>query len=214
MEAFMKIKHKNVCGSDVMKIKHKYENVKYEKQLYFPKRSNVNFDNLMLSGYGSRNITTPQQAVNIIDFIKRNIPQSTLETTTILDAFGGWGGDTISLSSHFKFVVTIEKSHENYISIINNIKCYNIHNVFIINRDCLPIIKAYKLPIIYMDPPWSNITDGDFMFDNISLEIVIKNRNNCIFFVKVPKNFRFRNISRSKVTFQLMNKFDMLCIRT
>ena len=71
---------------------------------------------------------------------------------TIVDATAGMGGNTVYFCKFFKFVYCIEISDEaiNYLN--HNLREYD--NKFIINDNCLDILKIINYNVIFFDPPW------------------------------------------------------------
>ena len=122
----------------------------------FPKINGVNIQNLMIDIESILYITTPYDSKYITDIISYNILKyKSSHESTIVDASGGAGGDTIMFSTMFRTVISIEKDTTRYKFLKHNVNEYKLKNVITINDDSINILpKITTLDIIYVDPPW------------------------------------------------------------
>lgn len=115
---------------------------------------------------------------------------------TIVDANAGMGGNSIFFCKYFKFVYCIDINEIAINYLYNNLKDFN--NKFIINNNCLDIIKLINYDVIFFDPPWGG---SNYKFKKIiNLYLNGENINNIIdslynyknlklICLKAPKNF-------------------------
>ncbi len=94
--------------------------------------------------------TCNTQALQIMYIIKKNI--NNINFCTIVDATAGIGGNSVYFCKYCKFVYCIDISDEAISYLEHNLKDYD--NKFIINYNCLDILKIIKYDIVFFDPPW------------------------------------------------------------
>lgn len=147
-------------------------------------------------------ITTPNTSQKIVSIITKYLKKyKDPKYSTIVDATGGVGGDTITFSNIFETVVSIELNSKRFSFLNNNIETYRLKNVIMINGDSTNIIpKLSNVDVVYIDPPWggkSYKTEKDLRLKlgNLSLETVIikfllnSALNIYLLVVKLPKNY-------------------------
>jgi len=152
---------------DCLKDKTTDETIYIDKLMidqYFPYKSNINYDKLMIDTIGKYSITLPRKADDISriikDFclsslIKINFDKK-LKKIRITDATAGVGGNVLSFCKHKFEVKAIELDSDRYKYLLNNIKEYG-YKVDTYNCDYLTIYDKLEQDIIYMDPPWGGI---------------------------------------------------------
>ena len=94
---------------------------------------------------------TPEE---ISEYIASIIPNS--NNSTILDAFCGCGGNTISLSKKFKNVIANDLYQEKINMTKNNTKVYNCpDNIIYSVNDFLKLnLKGENIDYVFLSPPW------------------------------------------------------------
>lgn len=92
--------------------------------------------------------TTNRQAFQILHILKKHCSKN----YTIVDATAGMGGNSIYFCKYFDYVYCIDSSRNTVIYLEHNLKQFD--NKFIINDNCLDILKIIKYDIIFFDPPW------------------------------------------------------------
>lgn len=152
-----------------------------------------NYNELKYDIEGLWSITLPEDA-NIISNIILN---DTGYDKIIIDAMACIGGNTISFSNYFKNIISIEINKNRFEILKNNLNCYKINNVLLINDNCINKLNI-DYDIIFFDPPWGgpeyklkkkiNIKIDDYsLLDIIN---IIKNKNNKILiYFKLPYNY-------------------------
>ncbi len=135
---------------------HIYEFKKIYIDKLFPKLNGVTLSNLRIDQESVSYITTPHEAKKIADIIaKHTSNHKDIKNSVLVDATGGVGGDTITLSTQFGSVISIEIDSNRYSLLKHNINEYKTTNVTTINGDSLIIIpKLSDIDVIYADPPW------------------------------------------------------------
>ena len=133
-------------------------NVSENNDKLFPKNDNSNNNNMELLSdeVGRYSISLPKDAEIITSLIEYHINKLELlsKDLIITDSTAGIGGNTISFSKNFKNVNSIEIDKKRFEFLKNNINCYNLENVNLINCDYLNIMENLIQDIIFMDPPW------------------------------------------------------------
>ena len=137
--------------------------------------------------------TQNYQAYQIVNLLKKYISTD----CSILDANAGMGGNSVYFCKIFNFVYCVDISDFciNYLE--HNLKEFS--NKFIINGNCLDIIKIIKCDTIFFDPPWGGSDykyhkQIDLYLNNVNIISIINNlfynKNLNVISLKAPKNFR------------------------
>ena len=139
--------------------------------------------------------TSYKQASQIIYILKKFCEPN---KSVIVDATAGMGGNALYFCKNFKYVYCID-IHRQCISYLeHNLK--NFNNKFIINENCLDILKIITYDIIFLDPPWGGVNYK--LKKNIEINLCNKNIQDIIeslYFkckiiaLKVPLNFNETN---------------------
>lgn len=91
------------------------------------------------------------QSKQILNIFKKHLEHNK-SNYTIIDATAGIGGNSSLFCEFFNYVYCID-TYENVMDYLeNNLKEYN--NKFIINENCLDILKIIQYDIVFFDPPW------------------------------------------------------------
>lgn len=115
---------------------------------------------------------------------------------TIVDANAGMGGNSLYFCKYFNYVYCIDRSELAINYLYHNL--YDYDNKFIINENCLDILKIIKYDIIFFDPPWGgsnyklknsvNLYLNDQNINTI-IESYYSNKYLKLICLKAPKNF-------------------------
>ena len=135
------------------------------------------------------------QSKQILNIFKKHLEHDK-SNYTIVDATAGIGGNSSLFCEFFKYVYCID-TYENVIDYLeNNLKEYN--NKFIINENCLDILKIIQYDIIFFDPPWGGSSyklqkNIDLYINDINIIDIINelyhNKKLKIIGLKAPINF-------------------------
>ncbi|AYV75918.1 MAG: putative RNA methylase [Terrestrivirus sp.] len=102
-------------------------------------------------------ITIPEDAEKITNIIIQHLTKKGTNPAEaiITDSTAGVGGDTISFSSKFRYVNSIELDRERYNYLTNNVNAYKLKNVVLYCDDMMKIIPQIEHhDVIFVDPPW------------------------------------------------------------
>ena len=102
-------------------------------------------------------ITIPEDAEKITNIIIQHLTKkgTNVAEAIITDSTAGVGGDTISFSSKFRYVNSIELDRERYNYLTNNVNAYKLKNVVLYCDDMMKIIPQIEHhDVIFVDPPW------------------------------------------------------------
>ena len=126
----------------------------YEK--FFPEELNVRRDAIQMSKEALYSVTKPDKVKRIKQIIIRHIKQLQKEPSecVITDATACVGGDTLSFSTYFKKVQSVELNPIHYNMLQNNIAVYNRKNVDVILGDYTNLMSKLQQDIVFIDPPW------------------------------------------------------------
>lgn len=179
---------------------------------FFPNINSVNMNNLQIDDIGEYSITKPEEA----DLITQIMINETNDTSTILDAMAGSGGNTISFCTRFTKVVSVESDIHRFNILKNNLDQYNFPNYTVFYDDCLNIIDKAKYNIIFFDPPWGgkNYLKQEKVELSISgfkiwmiLKYILSENKNCNIFLKIPSNFNLMKLKNELSSFQNIKIF-------
>ena len=169
-----------------------------------PQTKLFDFKKLKINDEGRYSITRPYEAKQITTIIENGIfilLNKLAKNSIITDATAGVGGDTLSLSSSFKLVNSIEILEENFNLLNINCKRSYRKNINLYNADCLQLIPHIKQDVIYMDPPWGGV--GYKQKENLKIylgkyelkdAIKILQKSNSIIYLKLPLNVDLEGI--------------------
>jgi len=182
---------------------------------FFP--FNENFNKLKYDIEGLWSITLPNDADIISNIVFNNINDN---NKIIIDAMASIGGNTISFSKFFKNIISIEINEKRYNILKNNLECYNIYNVILINDNCINKLNI-DYDIIFFDPPWGgpgykskkkiNIKIDDYTLYDIIKIIKNKNKNILIYF-KLPYNYDVDEFNEFNYKINYVNNYLLICI--
>lgn len=136
--------------------------------------------------------TSSNQSIQIINILKNYLD---LSKSIIIDANAGIGGNSLFFCKYFNYVYVIDISSNVIDYLEYNLN--NFNNKFIINDNCLDVIKLIKHDIIFFDPPWGgknykfqkklNLYLNDKNINDIIEELYFKNTK--LIALKAPYNF-------------------------
>lgn len=150
-------------------------------------------DNMIIPKEYLNIYTTKNQSETIINILNKYLNNSSV----IIDANSGIGGNTLSFIINYKYVYAIDILDNSIDILEKNIRnsCNN-NNFFLINDSCINYLKIIIADTIFFDPPWGGKNykknnNLDLYLDNISLINIIDNLYFYykFIFVKAPKNY-------------------------
>ncbi len=136
--------------------------------------------------------TPNKQSQQILYILKKYVNNSDV----IVDANAGMGGNSIYFCKYFKYVYCIDLDRTTIPYLYHNLKEYD--NKFIINENCLDILKIIRYDVIFFDPPWGGSNykyknNINLYLDNINIIDIINNlyyyKNLKFICLKAPFNF-------------------------
>ena len=168
---------------------------------YFPYISKLKYNKLKIDDVGLYSISTPKNAEIISKIIKKYFFQQNI---IITDAMAGVGGNTLSFSSYFYYVNSIEIDENRFNHLVSNISLYDKSNILCIKGDYLNLLYKIHQDVIFIDPPWGGKNYKDFeqislMVGDKTLEDLcedIRNNKLCkMIIIKLPLNYNTDNFS-------------------
>ena len=121
----------------------------------------------------------------------------------ITDCNAGIGGNSYYFCKQYQFVNVIDKNNECMKFLDKNLIYFD--NKFIINDDCLDILKIIQSDIIFFDPPWGDNykynTNIDLFLNNIPINHIIDNCYNIcqLIALKAPNNYLIKHSNFWKI---------------
>jgi 16S rRNA G966 N2-methylase RsmD len=144
----------------------------------------------------------------------------------IIDNTAGLGGNTISFSYYFKYVISIEYDNNRFNLLKNNINYLNLSNIYLINDNCINIFNKNfmnnKIFIYFFDPPWGGpnykkLTNLKLNLSSYTLKNIISlikhnsnNKKSIIF--KLPKNYDLSEFSKYNYKIYKINNYLLIII--
>jgi 16S rRNA G966 N2-methylase RsmD len=173
-----------------------------------PKKS---YKELQIDRESMTYITTPHNAIIISRILQSNLEKGVdLSDITIFDGTSGVGGDLIVFGHTFGTIIGCEMDKDRFKMLENNVGVYELHNVTILNEDCLKTIFDINfIDIVYLDPPWGGknykteklltLRLGDMTIESIVNDLLdpVKTRsylNLKLIVLKLPKNYNIQNL--------------------
>ena len=197
----------NIEINDIYKIQ-KIPNSKEIIKIYFPKKKNINYNNLQLSIDSAYSISKPNDLIKLSKLIKKNTPF----IDYIIDGNSNIGIGTIIFSEYFKYVYAVEYNNITCDKLKQNINIYKLKNVTVLCDDIIAFmnnnkyLSSIKYNInnfcIFLDPPWSGYFYKiekiiDLYLNNINILDLIINMNVKYIYIKVPFNYNFAKLYKS-----------------
>jgi hypothetical protein len=118
----------------------------------FPNYKNINKSKLQLTTQGIYSVSGYESAYYLCKLIEKYFKSKNL---IITDGTGNNGSDTIPLALTFTKVNSIELDNTNFKVLENNVKQYDLKNIFLFNDSSLNLIPNLIQDVIYLDAPWT-----------------------------------------------------------
>lgn len=159
--------------------------------------------------------TSNKQAAQMLYILKKYCKK----TDTIIDANAGMGGNSLYFCKYFNYVYCIDNSDKTINYLEHNLRDFK--NKFIINHDCLEILKIINYNVIFFDPPWGG---SEYKLkDKVDLFLNDKNINDIIdeyynvkhldiICLKAPSNFNININTKWKYKIYNIYKSDNINI--
>lgn len=159
--------------------------------------------------------TSNFQASQMISILKKYCSNKYV----IVDANAGMAGNSIYFCKFFNFVYCIDNCEKAINYLYHNLREYK--NKYIINENCLDILKIINYDIIFFDPPWGG---SKYKFKNslnlylqgIDINDIIEyfysNKNLKIICLKAPCNFNINYNTLWKIIKYPIYKSDNVSI--
>ena len=184
-------------------------------QKIFPSTTNQSSLKYDLEGVWS--ISLPSDAEFITNIIKKN----TIKCKKIFDGTGGLGGNVISFSKNFNFVITCEINEERFKMLENNLNIFGIKNVQLVQGDCLNNLEEYAdTDAYFFDPPWggpeykfidkTTIKLGEYKMTHLIEKI--RTFNNSPIFIKLPGNYYLEEFSQFNYNINKIKNYLLISI--
>ena len=185
---------------------------------YFPFINKCKYEDLKIDEIGLYSISTPKNADIISRLIKKHLNK---ENIIITDAMAGVGGNTLSFSSFFYYVISIELDKIRFNYLTSNINVYSKTNILCIQNDYLNIMNKIKQDVIFLDPPWGgrtykehetiSLTINDIMLEDIS-EIIRLEKLCSLLVLKLPLNYDTSNFSNGLKENMIIDRLPKMLI--
>ena len=199
---------------------------------FFPNQKNVNKQDLKMFDISLYSITLPREANIISETIKKllqittNNSMNNMHNIIITDGTANVGGNTLSFSSYFKKVNSIEFDKKTYEGLKHNCDdVYKRKNITFFNGDCTKIIPDLHQDVIFIDPPWNGLFYKAydklhlFLGNKDIFDIVSEWYNNKrakLYCIKCPFNFDFEQFIRNfpNIYIQQLKNWNVIYILT
>lgn len=192
------------------------------KSKIFPYTKNIS--KLKYDDEGLWSITHPDDAKYISILIKQELEKNGITNNiNVLDATAGLGGNLISFAKFFNFVTGIEIDKKRFDMLVNNVSCYNITNVSLINNDCIEYLKnndSNDITVYFIDPPWGGPDYKkhdtiDVFLDKYNMYQIIKLiPKNKIVVLKVPYNYNLNLLKEFNLSIKKIRNILIIIIHT
>ena len=190
---------------------------------FFPDQKGVNKKNIKIFDISVYSVTLPQEA-NLISLTIKKLLNTKNNNIIITDGTANVGGNTLSFSTYFYKVNSIEYNKKTYDGLVYNCNVvYKRHNITFYEGDCTKIIPRLQQDVIFIDPPW----DGLFYkaYDKLHLSLGDKdifdivldwynNKKAKLYCIKCPFNFAFEPFIKqfSNIYIQKLKNWNVIYI--
>jgi hypothetical protein len=180
---------------------------------YFKSEKGVDLSKIKMTSDSLYSVSMPNIADEMSKIIKNAMPNAKI----IIDGTANVGGNTLSFSSYFDHVISVEINKKTFDVLQNNVKTYNRKNVELINDDFLNIVDALSADVIFMDPPWT----GTFykMYDKMDLYLseiniidLIPKLKCKIVALKLPMNYNIRGLLEKVSNLEIFKIYGIILI--
>ncbi len=180
---------------------------------YFKSEKGVDLRKIKMTSDSLYSVSMP----NIADEISKIINSAMPNIKIIIDATANIGGNTLSFSSYFDHVISIEINKKTSDVLKNNIKTYGRKNIEVINDDFLNLIPALNADVIFMDPPWTGtfykMNDKmDLFLSDINIIDLIPKLNCKMVALKLPLNYNISGLLEKINNIQVFKLYSILLI--
>lgn len=175
---------------------NKYIRKKFFTIINFANTNNVNLNKIKVHNDSYYYLTNYYDSNFINTIIYKKFKTKNL---IITDGTAHVGGNTISFALFkFKIINAVEINHNYYKYLINNIKCYNLKNIKLLNDSYLNVYDKLYQDILFLDPPWGgpsykSIKNLDLYLDNVNIVKIVNNvfseTKTKAVLLKVPYNY-------------------------
>jgi len=196
------------CNNNNIEINDIYLNLKTPNNIeiinkFFPKKKNIEYNNLEIAIDSAFSISTSTDLINLSKLILKN----TSSIKYIIDGNSNIGIGAIIFSEYFKTVYAIEYNKITFDKLKNNINVYKLNNVSVIHDDIIKYMNDNKDLInknineycIFLDPPWSGYfykinKVTDLYLNDINILDLLKEMTIKYIYIKVPHNYNFSKL--------------------
>jgi len=195
--------------------------------IFFPDQKGVDKHLLKMLDISMYSVTLPKEANIISMTIKKLlgiIDKSYLHhrDISITDWTANVGGNTLSFSSHFAKVNSIEYNKKTYDGLVHNCeKVYGRSNITFYHGDCTRIVPGLKQDVIFIDPPWNGLFYKAYDKLHLKLgnrdcfDIILdwfNNKKAKLYCMKVPSNFDFEQFinTYSNIYIQKLKNWNVI----
>lgn len=168
--------------------------------------------------------TNSNQAIQILFYIRKALNDYNIclkNNGIIVDGTAGMGGNSVYFCRYFDYVYSIDVSDYCITYLEHNLKEYQ--NKFIINDNCLDILKIIKFDILFLDPPWGGSNYKSYKSLNLYLSgynlnyVIEELYTKCkLIAIKVPINYNLNTNSLWKIKinkiYKITNKLSYYLI--
>jgi 16S rRNA G966 N2-methylase RsmD len=198
----------------------------------FARKEGVNLNNLVIDKECLSYVTNTFDSSKICSIITNEMKKHNKnpKDMVIVDATACVGGDSITFCHNFGIVISIECEQTRYNNLLNNLKVYNLENVYPIFGDSMKLILDLQvgIDVIFIDPPWGGksyklypyleLSFGGFELHEAVKFLFEKREEIKMIVLKLPKNYHYDNLRKKmgdKYTMKLFNflkKIDIFVI--
>lgn len=194
--------------------------------IFFPNQKGINKKDIKMFDISVYSVTMPQEANLISSTIQKllSVKYNKGNNIVITDGTANVGGNTLSFSSYFTKVNSIEYNQKTFEGLKYN--CQNIYkrkNITFYQGDCTKIIPRLEQDAIFIDPPWNGLFYKAYeklhlklgsrdVFDIISEWF--NNKKAKIYCIKCPFNFDFEPFIKtfSNIYIQKLKNWNVIYI--
>lgn len=180
---------------------------------YFKDEKGVNMSQIKMTNDSLYSVSLPNVASEMSKLIKDALPN----IKVIVDGTANIGGNTLSFSSHFDHVISVEIDPKTFNILKNNVNVYKRNNVELINDDFVNLVDNIFGDVVFMDPPWTGTfykmqSSMDLYLSGINIIDLIPRLKCRMVALKLPINYNITGLINKGFNLQIFKIYGVILI--
>jgi hypothetical protein len=185
----------------------------YVIKKYFRFERGVDLLKIKMTSDSLYSVSSPDVANEMSRLIKNALPN----IKTIIDGTANIGGNTLSFSSYFDNVISIEINPKTFEVLKNNVDTFKRKNIKLINDDFLNLTESLTGDVIFMDPPWTGTfykmyENMDLFLSDVNIIDIIPKLKCKMVALKLPLNYNIKGLLEKVGNLQIFKIYGVMLV--